>query len=127
MLSGILCFSCIILCNIMLVIIIIILVFCQNYFASEQSIVIMDLPINKIHRILLDAGLPSTAEALKNPSEDYVVNLLTTFLSRFSVNMNLIDQVRFYAVHICVRTLNRLHHFSNFTANIGATCCNDIL
>lgn len=54
----------------------------------------MDLSVNTIHRILLDASLPSTIEDLKNPTEDYVVNVLTTFLSRFFINMNLIDQVR---------------------------------
>ncbi|KAL6442410.1 hypothetical protein ACFW04_002564 [Cataglyphis niger] len=50
------------------------------------------LSINKIHDILLDAALPSTIEDLKNPTEDYIVNLLTTFLSRFSIDVNLINQ-----------------------------------
>lgn len=54
----------------------------------------MDLSINKIHHILLDAALPSTIEDLKNPTEDYIVNLLTVFLSRFCIEMNLINQVR---------------------------------
>ncbi|KYN16738.1 putative kinetochore protein NUF2 [Trachymyrmex cornetzi] len=45
-----------------------------------------------IHSTLLDAALPSTIEDLKNPKEDYVVNLLTTFLTRFGINMSLIDQ-----------------------------------
>lgn len=62
----------------------------------------MDLPVNKIHRILLDAGLPSTIEDLKNPTEEYIMMLLTSFLSRFGINMNLIDQVRFCIVHICI-------------------------
>ncbi|XP_011697452.1 PREDICTED: probable kinetochore protein nuf2 [Wasmannia auropunctata] len=52
----------------------------------------MDLAIEKLHRTLLDAALPSTVEDLKNATEDYVVNLLTTFLSRFEINMSLIDQ-----------------------------------
>ncbi|XP_029672612.1 intracellular protein transport protein USO1-like [Formica exsecta] len=52
----------------------------------------MDMSINKIHHILLDAALPSTIEDLKNPTEDYIVNLLTTFLSRFSIDVNIINQ-----------------------------------
>ncbi|XP_018397113.1 PREDICTED: probable kinetochore protein nuf2 [Cyphomyrmex costatus] len=52
----------------------------------------MDVSIEKIHRTLLDAALPSTIKDLKNPTEDYAVNLLTTFLTRFGINMNLIDQ-----------------------------------
>ncbi|XP_039307401.1 probable kinetochore protein nuf2 [Solenopsis invicta] len=51
----------------------------------------MDLPINKIHRTLLDANLPSTIEDLKNPTEEYIMNLLTTFLTRFNINVNLIE------------------------------------
>ncbi|XP_014469198.1 PREDICTED: probable kinetochore protein nuf2 [Dinoponera quadriceps] len=50
------------------------------------------MPVNKIHRILLDAGLPSTIEDLKNPAEQYIMMLLTSFLSQFGINMNLIDQ-----------------------------------
>ncbi|GAB1864247.1 Kinetochore protein Nuf2 N-terminal domain-containing protein [Camponotus japonicus] len=52
----------------------------------------MDLSINKIHHILVDAALPSTIEDLKNPKEDYIVNLLTVFLSRFCIEVNLINQ-----------------------------------
>ncbi|XP_018317531.1 probable kinetochore protein nuf2 isoform X1 [Mycetomoellerius zeteki] len=52
----------------------------------------MDVSIAKIHHTLLDAALPSTIKDLKNPTEDYVVNLLTTFLTRFGINMSLIDQ-----------------------------------
>ncbi|XP_071627655.1 uncharacterized protein [Temnothorax longispinosus] len=48
--------------------------------------------INKIHRNLQDVSLPSTIEDLKNPTEDYIVNLLTTFLLQFCINMSLIDQ-----------------------------------
>jgi len=55
----------------------------------------MDISVNTIHRILLDAALPSTQEDLKNPTEDYIVNLLMTFLSRFSIDVNMIDQVKF--------------------------------
>ncbi|XP_012219519.2 uncharacterized protein [Linepithema humile] len=46
----------------------------------------------KIHCLLLDAALPSTIEDLKDPTEDYILNLLTEFLSKFSIDMNLIDQ-----------------------------------
>ncbi|XP_032686832.1 kinetochore protein nuf2-like [Odontomachus brunneus] len=52
----------------------------------------MDLPVNKIHRILLDAGIPSTIEDLKNPTEEYIMKLLTSFLSRFGIDINLINQ-----------------------------------
>lgn len=55
---------------------------------------IMDLSINKIHHILLDAALPSTIEDLKNPTEDYIMNLLKAFLSQFNIDVNLIYQVR---------------------------------
>ncbi|XP_012521887.1 probable kinetochore protein NUF2 [Monomorium pharaonis] len=54
----------------------------------------MDLSVNKIHRILLDASLPSTIEDLKNPTEDYVMNLLTTFLSRFNINISSIEPIQ---------------------------------
>ena len=60
------------------------------------------LDVEIIHPTLLDAALPSTIEDLKNPKEDYVVNLLTTFLTRFGINMSLIDQVRFQISYICV-------------------------
>lgn len=60
----------------------------------------MDLPINKIHRILLDAGLPSTIEDLKTPTEDYIVNLITTFASQFGIDINLIDQVKLYMLYL---------------------------
>jgi len=45
----------------------------------------MDVSVDNIYRILLDAALPSTVKDLKNPTEDYVVNLLTTFLTRFYI------------------------------------------
>lgn len=61
----------------------------------------MDLSINKIHHILVDAALPSTIEDLKNPKEDYIVNLLTVFLSRFCIEVNLINQVRLYFSLTC--------------------------
>lgn len=53
----------------------------------------MDLSINKIHHILLDAALPSTIEDLKNPTEDYIMNLLKAFLSQFNIDVNLIYQL----------------------------------
>jgi len=49
-------------------------------------------PSLKIHRALLDAGLPSAVDNIKNPTEEYIVNLLTTFLSHFHIDINLIDQ-----------------------------------
>ena len=52
----------------------------------------MDLSINKIHHILLDAALPSTIEDLKNPTEDYIVNLLKAFLLQFYIDVSLIYQ-----------------------------------
>ncbi|EZA48097.1 hypothetical protein X777_14206 [Ooceraea biroi] len=52
----------------------------------------MDTSVNTIHRILLDASLPSTLEDLKNPTEDYIVNLLKIFLLRFGIDVNLIDR-----------------------------------
>lgn len=61
----------------------------------------MDVSIAKIHHTLLDAALPSTIKDLKNPTEDYVVNLLTTFLTRFGINMSLIDQVGFQICYMC--------------------------
>lgn len=61
----------------------------------------MDLPVNKIHRILLDAGLPSTIENLKNPTEEYIMALLTSFLSRYNINMNLINQVSLICI-VCM-------------------------
>ncbi|XP_011137632.1 kinetochore protein nuf2 isoform X2 [Harpegnathos saltator] len=62
-----------------------------SFHCDIQSIN-MDLPVNKIHRILLDAGLPSTIENLKNPTQEYIMMLLSSFLTRFGINMNLIDQ-----------------------------------
>ncbi|XP_011875446.1 PREDICTED: probable kinetochore protein nuf2 [Vollenhovia emeryi] len=52
----------------------------------------MDTSINVMHRILQDASLPSTIEDLKNPTEKYVVNLLSTFLAWFHIDINAIDQ-----------------------------------
>lgn len=62
----------------------------------------MDLSINKIHHILLDAALPSTIEDLKNPTEDYIVNLLKAFLSQFYIDVSLIYQVRLYINHLYI-------------------------
>lgn len=50
------------------------------------------MDLSKIQQALSDAALP--VSDFKNPTEDYVVNLLTEFLSKFSININLIDQVR---------------------------------
>ncbi|KAL0113978.1 hypothetical protein PUN28_011353 [Cardiocondyla obscurior] len=50
------------------------------------------MPINKLHHTLLDASLPATIEDLKNPTQEYVVNLLTVFLSHFGIDISLINQ-----------------------------------
>ncbi|XP_072752079.1 uncharacterized protein [Anoplolepis gracilipes] len=52
----------------------------------------MDFSIKKINDDLLDCGFLSTIEDLKNPTEDYVVNLLKAFLSKFCIDVNLIKQ-----------------------------------
>jgi len=62
----------------------------------------MDVSVDNIHRILLDAALPSTVKDLKNPTEDYVVNLLTTFLTRFYIDINVIDQVDSNLLHVFI-------------------------
>lgn len=56
----------------------------------------MDPNLNKIHNTLLDAELPSTIEDLKNPTEEYIINLLTRFLQYYSINVHAIKQVNPY-------------------------------
>ena len=53
----------------------------------------MDLDIEKIHSILTEASLPSTINDLKNPTEEYIVNLINTFLRRFHIDVSAIDKV----------------------------------
>lgn len=53
----------------------------------------MDLDIEKIHSILTEANLPSTINNLKNPTEEYIVNLINTFLRRFYIDVSAIDKV----------------------------------
>ncbi|XP_043525154.1 probable kinetochore protein nuf2 [Frieseomelitta varia] len=52
----------------------------------------MDLDIEKIHSILTEANLPSTINDLKNPTEEYIVNLINTFLRRFYIDVSAIDK-----------------------------------
>ena len=52
----------------------------------------MDSDIEQIHNILLEANLPSSINDLKNPSEEFVVNLLNTFLKRFWIDINALDK-----------------------------------
>ncbi|XP_031840353.1 uncharacterized protein LOC116430405 [Nomia melanderi] len=52
----------------------------------------MDSDIEQIHNILLDAHLPSSINDLKNPTEEYVVNLINTFLRRFYIDVDTIDK-----------------------------------
>lgn len=54
----------------------------------------MDLDIEKIHSILTEANLPSSINDLKNPTEEFIVNLIDTFLRRFHIDVNAIDNVR---------------------------------
>lgn len=52
----------------------------------------MDLDIEKIHNILIQADLPSSINDLKNPTEEFVVNLINTFLRRFHIDVGAIDK-----------------------------------
>lgn len=53
----------------------------------------MDLDIEKIHNILIEANLPSSIKDLKNPTEEFVVNLIETFLRRFHIDVGAIHNV----------------------------------
>ncbi|XP_024945164.1 probable kinetochore protein nuf2 isoform X2 [Cephus cinctus] len=55
----------------------------------------MDGDIENIHKILLDAQLPSTISDIRNPTEEYVINLLTSFLARFQVDTNALQKPTF--------------------------------
>ncbi|XP_076760040.1 uncharacterized protein LOC143428792 [Xylocopa sonorina] len=52
----------------------------------------MDLEIEKIHNILIEANLPSSINDLKNPTEEFVVNLINAFLRRFHIDVNTIEK-----------------------------------
>ncbi|XP_076248302.1 uncharacterized protein LOC143188117 [Calliopsis andreniformis] len=52
----------------------------------------MDSDIEQIHNVLLEANLPSSIDDLKNPTEEFVVNLITTFLRRFYIDVSAIDK-----------------------------------
>ena len=51
----------------------------------------MDLEIEKIHNILIEANLPSSIKDLKNPTEEFVVDLINTFLRRFHIYVGAIN------------------------------------
>ncbi|XP_043248288.1 uncharacterized protein PFB0765w-like [Colletes gigas] len=50
----------------------------------------MDSDIEQINNVVLDACLPSSINDLKNPTEQFVVNLITTFLRRFHIDVGAI-------------------------------------
>ncbi|XP_003693668.2 probable kinetochore protein nuf2 [Apis florea] len=52
----------------------------------------MDLDLEKIHNILIEANLPSSIKDLKNPTEEFVVKLINTFLKRFHIDFNTFDK-----------------------------------
>lgn len=54
----------------------------------------MDSDIEQIHILLNEANLPSSIEDLKNPTEEFVVNLIITFLKRFYIDADAINKVR---------------------------------
>lgn len=53
----------------------------------------MDSDVEKLQSLLLDSNLPSTIHDLKNPTEDFVINLIITFLTRFKIDVNSINKV----------------------------------
>ncbi|XP_076622601.1 uncharacterized protein LOC143342518 [Colletes latitarsis] len=52
----------------------------------------MDSDIEQINNVVLDACLPSSINDLKNPTEQFVVNLITTFLRRFHIDVGAISK-----------------------------------
>lgn len=52
----------------------------------------MDMDAENIHSILLEANLPTSINDLKNPTQDYVVNLLSTFLTQFYIDVYAINK-----------------------------------
>ncbi|KZC04779.1 PREDICTED: myosin heavy chain, non-muscle-like [Dufourea novaeangliae] len=52
----------------------------------------MDTDIEQIHTILLDANIPSSINDLKHPTEEFVVNLMNTFLRRFHIDVDTINE-----------------------------------
>lgn len=67
----------------------------QNIENKKLYLQKMDSDIEQIHNIVLDAHLPSSINDLKNPTEEYVVSLITAFLRRFQIDVSVIDKVRF--------------------------------
>lgn len=52
----------------------------------------MDLDTEQIHSILTESNLPSSINDLKNPTQEYVINLIDTFLRRFHIDVSVIDK-----------------------------------
>ncbi|KAG7187754.1 hypothetical protein KM043_016799 [Ampulex compressa] len=52
----------------------------------------MDSDIIKIHSVLQDANLPSSINDLKNPTEEYVIRLITAFLREFHIDVDAINK-----------------------------------
>ncbi|KAK2589260.1 hypothetical protein KPH14_007820 [Odynerus spinipes] len=55
----------------------------------------MDTDVEKLHILLLDANLPSTIHDLRNPTEDFIMNLFEKFLMCFKINVSLINKPTF--------------------------------
>lgn len=60
----------------------------------------MDLDLEKIHNILIEANLPSSIKDLKNPTEEFVVKLINTFLKRFHIDFNTFDKVKIFIIYV---------------------------
>lgn len=76
----------------------------------------MELELEQIHNILLQANLPSTLSELKNPTEVYVLNLINTFLRRFHIDVDTIvkptksqQEVMSYCDNVDIIGLINLH------------------
>ncbi|XP_046833401.1 probable kinetochore protein nuf2 [Vespa crabro] len=55
----------------------------------------MDSDVEKLQSLLLDTNLPSTIHDLRNPTEDFVINLIVTFLTWFKIDINSINKPTF--------------------------------
>lgn len=54
----------------------------------------MDLGPEKVHADLTEVGLPSSIADLTNPTEDYILTLLTQFVIKFHIDLSTIKRVR---------------------------------
>ncbi|XP_076375773.1 uncharacterized protein LOC117228681 [Megalopta genalis] len=52
----------------------------------------MESDLEDIYNILLQANLPASMNDLKNPTEEYVVNLINTFLRTFHIDVDTINK-----------------------------------